>query len=198
VSGLRERKKLATRLAIHEAGMRLFAERGFAATTIDQIAEAADVSRATVFGYFPTKEEIVFGDASVAIGALAEGLAARPAGLSTVEAVRGWLGDLSGWIDPDLPLQLRLSREVPSVGARRLQLRHEIQDVLAGALLDELGPGRELTAQLAAAVLVTALNTVEELAAARMEEDGRELSGEEIDRLLDDAMAFIEAGVQRS
>jgi hypothetical protein len=47
-------------------------------------------------------------------------------------------------------------------------------------------------------VLVTALNTVEELAAARMEEDGRELSGEEIDRLLDDAMAFIEAGVQRS
>jgi AcrR family transcriptional regulator len=198
VSGLRERKKLATRLAIHEAGMRLFGERGFAATTIDQIAEAADVSRATVFGYFPTKEEIVFGDASVAIGGLAEGLAARPAGVSTVEAVRGWLGDLSGWIDPDLPLQLRLSREVPSVGARRLQLRDAIQEALAGALVDELGPGRELTAQLAAAVLVTALKTVEELAAARMEADGHELSGEEIDRLLDDAMAFIEAGVQRS
>ena len=56
MAGLRERKKLATRAAIHDGAMRLFAEHGFAGTTIDQIAEAADVSRATVFSYFPAKE----------------------------------------------------------------------------------------------------------------------------------------------
>ncbi len=71
--GLRERKKAATRLAIRDAGMRLFDERGFGGTTVDDIAEAAGVSRATVFTYFPTKEEIVFGDAASAV----EGLAAR-------------------------------------------------------------------------------------------------------------------------
>ena len=77
MAGLRERKKLATRLAIHEAGMQLFAERGFTATTVDAIAEAAGVSRATVFSYFPTKEEIVFGDAAAAVDALAERLRER-------------------------------------------------------------------------------------------------------------------------
>ena len=79
MAGLRERKKLATRLAIHEAGMQLFAERGFAATTVDEIAEAAGVSRATVFSYFPSKEEIVFGDAAAAVDLLAARLRERPA-----------------------------------------------------------------------------------------------------------------------
>ena len=70
MSGLRERKKQATRIAIRDAAMALFDEHGFAQTTFDRIAEAADVSRATVFTYFPTKEEIVFGDAAAAVDAL--------------------------------------------------------------------------------------------------------------------------------
>ena len=74
--GLRERKKAATRLAIRDAGMRLFDEHGFGGTTVDDIAEAAGVSRATVFTYFPTKEEIVFGDAASAVEA-PRGTAAR-------------------------------------------------------------------------------------------------------------------------
>ena len=77
VAGLRERKKRATRSAIRDAAMRLFAGQGFAGTTIDQIAEAADVSRATVFTYFPTKEEIVFGEAHAAIDELAKRLRER-------------------------------------------------------------------------------------------------------------------------
>ena len=92
MSGLRERKKQATRIAIRDAAMALFAEHGFAHTTFDRIAEAADVSRATVFSYFPTKEEIVFGDAGAAVDALAATLAARPAGQSTIATVRTWLG----------------------------------------------------------------------------------------------------------
>ena len=80
MAGLRERKKHATRLAIHEAGMLLFAEHGFTATTVDAIADAAGVSRATVFTYFPSKEEIVFGDAAAAVDLLAQRLRERPAG----------------------------------------------------------------------------------------------------------------------
>ena len=116
MSGLRERKKAATRLAIRDAAMALFEQHGFAHTTFDRIAEAADVSRATVFSYFPTKEEIVFGDAAAAVDALAATLAERPAGESTIATVRAWLGELTGWIEPELVLQLRLAREVPSIG----------------------------------------------------------------------------------
>jgi AcrR family transcriptional regulator len=57
---LREQKKLAAWRAIHDAAMSLFADHGFEATTIEQIAEAAGVSRATFFNYFPSKEAVVF------------------------------------------------------------------------------------------------------------------------------------------
>ena len=196
MSGLRERKKQATRLAIRDAAMRLFDEHGFAGTTFDRIAEASDVSRATVFSYFPTKEDIVFGEGASAVDALSatlvEGVAA---GQSTIATVRGWLGALTGWLEPELVLQLRLAREVPAVGAKRLQLYGNVQRAVADALEAELGPDAHLTAQLAAASLIAALGVAEETAAARMEKGGRALTSAEIDALLDDAAAFAEAGI---
>jgi AcrR family transcriptional regulator len=195
MSGLRERKKQATRIAIRDAAMALFEQQGFAHTTFDRIAEAADVSRATVFSYFPTKEEIVFGDAAAAVDALAATLAARPADQSTIATVRAWLGGLTGWIEPELLLQLRLAREVPSIGARRLQLHGEIQNAIADGFEAELGPDAHLAARLAAASMIAALGIVEETAAARMEEGGRPLTAPEVDALLEDAVAFAEAGM---
>jgi len=60
--GRRERKKARTRAAIRHHAMRLFREQGFQATTVEQIAEAADVSQSTFFRYFPTKEAVVLED----------------------------------------------------------------------------------------------------------------------------------------
>ena len=195
MSGLRERKKQATRVAIRDAAMHLFAEQGFAGTTIDQIAEAADVSRATVFSYFPTKEEIVFGDASAAVDVLRGTLGQGAADDGAITAVRAWLGGLAGWIEPELALQLRLAREVATVGARRLQLYGEVQRVVAEALAAELGPDRNLAAHLAAASLVAAVRVAEEAAAERMATEERPLTAAEVDRLLDDAVAFAQAGM---
>src|SRR3712207_6505794 len=110
MAGLRERKKRATRAALHHAGLRLFAEQGFAGTTIDQIAEAADVSRATVFAYFPTKEDLVFGDGPLAVQALSEALRDDPAPGGALPTIRAWLRQLAGWMEPDLVLQHRLAR----------------------------------------------------------------------------------------
>jgi AcrR family transcriptional regulator len=61
--GLRERKKARTRWAIQEEALKLFREQGYQATTIDQIAAAADISQSTFFRYFPTKEDVVVEDA---------------------------------------------------------------------------------------------------------------------------------------
>lgn len=62
VTGLRERKKEWVRSQIREHAMRLFREQGYTATTVDQIAEAAEVSQSTFFRYFATKEDVVLKD----------------------------------------------------------------------------------------------------------------------------------------
>ena len=77
--GLRERKRERTRRAIADAALELFDRHGFHATTIPQIAEAADVSPRTVSGYFPAKEDLAFPDADERIAALEERLRVAPA-----------------------------------------------------------------------------------------------------------------------
>src|ERR1051325_569606 len=84
--GLRERKKAKTRWTIQENAFRLFAEQGYEATTVEQIAEAAEVSPSTFFRYFPSKEEVVLQDDFDPV--IYEVLVAQPAELSPMEAVR--------------------------------------------------------------------------------------------------------------
>src|SRR5690349_3592412 len=76
MTGLRESKKRRTREAIAQAAADLFHERGFGAVTVDDVARAADVSRQTVFNYFPTKEQMLFDredEVSAALLALVRG-----------------------------------------------------------------------------------------------------------------------------
>ena len=88
MSGLREAKKRHTRATIAQAAADLFRERGFAGVTIDDVASAANVSRQTVFNYFPTKEQMLF-DREDEIGAALRALVRdRPDGASLVEAFR--------------------------------------------------------------------------------------------------------------
>src|SRR5438093_12754673 len=89
--GLHERKKQRTRQTIARAAHVLFAERGYHATTLPDIAEAADVSTRTIFAYFPSKEDILFSDFPVMKEALAEALAERPEGQDALETVRRFI-----------------------------------------------------------------------------------------------------------
>lgn len=84
--GLRERKKAKTRAAIQRHALRLFRKQGYEATTVEQIAAAADVSPSTFFRYFPTKEDVVLYDPFDPI--LLAAFKAQPAELTPLQAMR--------------------------------------------------------------------------------------------------------------
>lgn len=84
--GLRERKKRQTRHLILEAAARLFAERGFESVTVAEIARSADVSEVTVFNYFPSKEDLVFGGMEFFEERLIAAVRGREAGESVLAA----------------------------------------------------------------------------------------------------------------
>jgi AcrR family transcriptional regulator len=120
--GLRERKKARTRAAIREHALRLFREQGYDATTVDQIAEAADVSPSTFFRYFPTKEDVVLQDDVdvLTLGALE----AQPSDLPPIAAFRAAAKDAFGSLDDEELARLQESTEliltVPELRARAM------------------------------------------------------------------------------
>ncbi len=86
--GLRERKKRATHEAIAATARRLFAQRGFDAVTVADIAVAADVSEKTVFNHFATKEDLVFAGGEARLAQLQVDIAQRPPGTSMLDVFR--------------------------------------------------------------------------------------------------------------
>ncbi len=118
--GLRERKKARTRVAIRQQALRLFREQGYAATTIEQIADAAEVSPATFFRYFPTKEDVVLQDDLDIV--TAEALAAQPPELSPIAAFRAASAATLASLSPEDLVRFRdtaeLAATVPEVRAR--------------------------------------------------------------------------------
>jgi AcrR family transcriptional regulator len=120
--GLRERKKARTRAVIREQALRLFREQGYQATTVEQIAEAAEVSPSTFFRYFPTKEDVVLQDDFDPIAA--EKFEAQPPGLHPVAALRVAIHEAFAELPPDQIKQWRevnrLTLAVPELRARTL------------------------------------------------------------------------------
>ena len=89
--GLRERKKQQTRQLIADTARRLFAERGFEGVTVAEIARAADVAEATVFNYFPTKEDLFYSRLEAFEEELLAAVRDREPGTSVLAAFRDFL-----------------------------------------------------------------------------------------------------------
>jgi AcrR family transcriptional regulator len=95
-NGLRERKKVKTRLAIEDAALELFEERGYEATTVDEIAARAEVSTTTFFRYFPTKADVLLGDHGIQLPAIRQAIVDRPAPESDLVAI--WQAIQAEWV----------------------------------------------------------------------------------------------------
>ena len=191
--GLRERKKARTRAAIRQHALRLFREQGYDATTVDQIAEAADVSPSTFFRYFPTKEDVVLQDDLdlLAIGAFE----AQPADLSPIAAFRAAAKDAFGALGEEELARLRetteLSLTIPEVRAAAMDELARTIDLIAGALARRVGrdPGDFAVRNFAGAVVGVIM-------AANMpwEELAKEGGADMFERI-DAALAHLEAGL---
>jgi AcrR family transcriptional regulator len=187
--GLRERKKARTRAEIQRAALRLFRERGYEATTVSQIAQAAEVSGSTFFRYFPTKEAVVLWD-EFDISVL-ELYRSQPAGLGPIQALRAALRMVLAYLPPAAKGEVRervaLMLSVPPLRAIMvdkvvgpIRLLAELFADRAGRAPDDFG-----VRVLAGAVLGVFISAM--LAAV---EDPRA----DIAALLDEALAQLEGG----
>jgi AcrR family transcriptional regulator len=127
--GLRERKKAKTRATIREHALRLFREQGYQATTVEQIAEAAEVSPSTFFRYFPNKEAVVLQDDYDPM--LVAAFEAQPAELSPVAALRGSMQAVFAGLPTE---ELALERERQKLVLSVPELRAGALDGLAGTI----------------------------------------------------------------
>lgn len=136
--GLRERKKAKTRAAIQKEALRLFKEQGYEATTIEQIAVAAEVSPSTFFRYFPTKEDVVLYD--VLDPFLLKAFRTQPANLSPIQALRAAFHKVFD----------RLSAEDRAIQEERAELIFATQELRA-RMLDDLSTTIQQISEIIAA-----------------------------------------------
>jgi AcrR family transcriptional regulator len=148
--GLRERKKQQTRQVIADTARRLFAERGFDAVTVAEVAREADVSEKTVFNYFPTKEDLFYSRLEAFEEELLEAIREREPGESVLAAFRGFLLKPRGVFAMEAPggdaeatrqaqTVTRVITESPALLARERQVFDRYAEAMAILLADETG-----------------------------------------------------------
>lgn len=192
---LRERNRERTRQEIAAAAFALFRERGYDATTVELIAAAAGVSTRTFFRYFPTKEDVVFGDHDLAVARLRSALAEGPAGEPPLRRVRrAVLAVQAPGRFPEREIaRARLVAEVPAVRARSAHLVEDFEDAVAEALAaglgEEAGEHARATATIVAAAVFGALRGALRAAAS--------LAAPDPQKLIEEAFDLIELGADR-
>jgi AcrR family transcriptional regulator len=144
--GLRERKKQRTRELIAATARRLFIERGFEAVPVTEIARAAEVSEATVFNYYPTKEDLLYSRLEAFEEELLSAVRERQPGVSVLAAFGRFVSVPRGLLaseDPEVVEQLaaivRVIAESPSLLRREQQIYATYTDSLAAVLAEESG-----------------------------------------------------------
>jgi AcrR family transcriptional regulator len=160
---LRERKKAATRLALHEAVLRLAVAHGLDTVTVDAIVEEANVSKRTFSNYFANKEDaLLYGD-RLRIEALLDEIRSRPLDESAWEALtRGTAARYArlDQVDPGWLAQLQLIRRHPSLLAQQHATQAALERELAQAVLARLPEPSLVHARILAATFLATLRTV--------------------------------------
>jgi AcrR family transcriptional regulator len=160
--GLRERKKERTRQLLSETARRLFSERGFENVSVAEVAQAAEVSPATVFNYFATKEDLVYAGLEVFESQLLEAIGRRSRGESVLDAFGRFILEPRGLLATDdeaaaaeFAAVVRLIAASPALLAREQQILARYTTALAGLIARETGaPAGDVRPAVAANALI--------------------------------------------
>jgi AcrR family transcriptional regulator len=192
--GLRERKKARTRASLREHALRLFHDQGYQATTVEQIAAAAEVSPSTFFRYFPTKEDVVLQD-DLDVRML-EAFSRQPASLTPVAAIRAATKEALTSFGFDDMVQIRelikLTLTVPEIRARAIDEFARTIEIIAEAIGKRTGRPRD---DLAVRTLAGAVIGVIMSVTIPWQERLSEQSADEMFAGIDEALALLEAGL---
>jgi AcrR family transcriptional regulator len=200
-----ERRKRRTRQAIQTAALELFAERGYRETTINDIAERADVAPRTVTVHFPAKEELLFDTEPFTLESLNKRLAARRRDESALRALRDWMAttmteaetnesELDGRFWEQRALRAHIINTEPELRGRARASYYPFERVLAEAIGKDLGQsGNTLIPRL------TALSAVAGLRELYESDEAQALatppSAAELVTLVDTVIRFAQAGL---
>jgi AcrR family transcriptional regulator len=200
--GLRERKKLETARRIYQVAVALFCERGFDNVSVQQIADAADVSKMTVFNYFGTKEDLVFYPVEEHFADAARAVQEREPGETAVDAVRRQFLGMIENRDPAVGLHAepfsrhvrQLVMETPALMERAVLGAQKGTRQLADQLAEETGD--RTLAVIAAATLSAARNALIEEHVRRINEgEAPETVAADAPALAERAFALVEQGL---
>jgi AcrR family transcriptional regulator len=191
--GLRERKKQRTRELIADVALELFSEHGYQATTVAEIAEAADVSERTVFGYFATKEDILFADHLALEQGLAEALEHQPAGVSALDTLREFVIENVGRFDTQARIRWQIVRHDELLLAHQRARQAAFGEVIARAIARELGERvDDLRPQLVTAAVIAAFTATYE---HRYRARSQTASRAQAIAVIDEAITFLRGGL---
>lgn len=198
--GLRERKKEATRRRISDVATGLFALRGFDDVTVAEVAEAAEVSKMTVFNYFPRKEDLFWDRQKDRLEMLEAAVRERAPGESVPAALRRRHHELlasghplSGVVE-NIYWFMKIVRSSPALMSRALELDREIEEMLTRVLADEVAD--DVRARLIAGQLTAAMGSIYTIGIDRMLEVGdvEQVRREHVE-VIDTAFDLLENGM---
>jgi AcrR family transcriptional regulator len=192
-TGLRERKKQRTRELIASTALALFSKRGYHATTIADVADAAEVSERTVYGYFATKEDLLFADHLALEHDLAEALGERPRDVPALDALRGFVVDNLSRFDEQARIRWELVSHDDQLLSHQRMRQAAFGDVIARAIAGEIGEGDDdLRPQLVTAAVIAAFTAIYE---HRYRARSQSASRAQAVAVIDEATAFLRGGL---